>query len=436
MHIKIVTAPTIEPITAAELKLHLRLDSGSFSENIDENQSLAPDEYAVAANYTTHVGTAIDVLGYTAVVVLDAGATSGAGATNVKIQESDDNVTYTDWPTGAFTEVTTANDNAIQEKAYTGTKRYIKVVAKVETQVCSFGVSVIRLTATTVEDDLLDAIITAAREHVEDITRRALLTQIWDYYLDGFPSENFIKLPFGNLQSNTKATGTLTSSGVNVSGNDTVTIDTKVYTFRTAPASEGHVDIGATAAISLDNLKAAINHTGTPGVQYICADAHPTVEATTNTDTVQTLESILGGVAGNLIALTTTAATLTPSAATLTGGITGAEVKYYDSDGLAETLVVTDDYIMEFNGEQCGRLVLPYGESWPSFTPYPSNPVVIRFTCGWTTRALVPYRIKSAIKLLCADLYEMRGEPIIGQTVIENKTVQRLLASCRLFDEF
>ena len=36
------TAPTIEPITLNELKLHLRLDSGSFADSITSTQSIAP----------------------------------------------------------------------------------------------------------------------------------------------------------------------------------------------------------------------------------------------------------------------------------------------------------------------------------------------------------------------------------------------------------
>jgi uncharacterized phiE125 gp8 family phage protein len=51
------------------------------------------------------------------------------------------------------------------------------------------------------EDSLLDDIIQAAREHVEDTTRRALLTQTWDMHLSGWPSGTGIKIPFGNLQS-------------------------------------------------------------------------------------------------------------------------------------------------------------------------------------------------------------------------------------------
>jgi len=311
----IVTAPAFEPISLNELKLHLRLDSGSFADNIDETQSIVPGAHVVAAAYTL-VGTGVEVLGYTAVVVLNSGTNLATGTVDVKIQDSDDNVTFTDWSTGAFTQVTTANDNAVQEKAYTGTKRYIRTVATVALATCDFSTTVVRLTATSVEDDLLNAIITAAREHVEDITRRAIITQTWDYFLGQFPSVDYIKLPFGNLQS-------------------------------------------------------------------------------------------------------------------------VSSVKYTDSDGDETTLTADDEYLVQQNGEQCGFIILPYGVSWPSFTAYPSHPVAIRYVVGWTTRALVPYKIKAAILLICADLYANREAQIVsGQNYHENKTAQRLLASARLWDEF
>ena len=53
----------------------------------------------------------------------------------------------------------------------------------------------------TAEDDLVTGLIKAAREYVEAVTGRALGTQEWYAYLDSFPAENYIKLPFGSLQS-------------------------------------------------------------------------------------------------------------------------------------------------------------------------------------------------------------------------------------------
>jgi uncharacterized phiE125 gp8 family phage protein len=169
------------------------------------------------------------------------------------------------------------------------------------------------------EDEFLEGLVTAARGYVEDVTRRKLLTQTWDYYLNGWPRANFIKLPFGNLQNEV-----------------------------------------ATAPI----------------------------------------------------------------------------VSWKDSDGTATTLTATTDYLVETNGEGLGRIVLPYAVTWPSGTLYPSNPITIRFVCGWTAAASIPFKITAAIKLIAADLYEQRGEPVVGQTVVENKVAERLLASARIWDEF
>jgi len=165
------------------------------------------------------------------------------------------------------------------------------------------------------EDSLLDDLIETARGYVEDITRRALLTQTYDYYLDTFPSCDYFKLPFGNL--------------------------------------------------------ASVTH-----------------------------------------------------------------IKYTDSDGDETEMTVTTDYIVETNGEQCGQIVLPYGKSWPSFTAYSSNPIVCRFVCGWTTAALIPTKIRTAVKMIAAKMWASRGDDIVGQTISEDTFFLRLLQSYRLWDEF
>jgi len=316
MNVQLYEPPTLEPITLSELKEHLRLDSGTFDGNLTITQSLTYGSHAIQNNYTAHVGTGVEVLGKEAEVILHCGTNGATGTNDTKIQESDDNVTFTDWTGGAFTQVTTANDNADYKKAYTGTKRYIRTASKVLLAACEFGTSVLVNEATTAEDDLIEAILTAAREHVEDITRRQILTATWDYYLNEWPEGDFIKLPFGNLQSVTS-------------------------------------------------------------------------------------------------------------------------VSWKDTDGTETTLTALTDYLVETNGDGVGRIVLPYGGSWPSGELYPSNPIKIRFVCGWEAADDVPFKIKAAIKMVCSDLYENReGQSLNNLTYQENKTVQRLLASSRLFDEF
>ena len=167
----------------------------------------------------------------------------------------------------------------------------------------------------TDDDELIATLVMAAREQVETITRRAIMTQTWDYFLDEFPRSNVIVIPFGNLASVTS-------------------------------------------------------------------------------------------------------------------------VKRKDTAGAETTMTVTTDYLVQTNGSQHGMIVLPYGVPWPSGAFYPSNPITIRFICGWTSAALVPSKIRTAVKFLCAEMYENRGESVIGQTVVENKTVDALLASERLWGSF
>jgi hypothetical protein len=86
---------------------------------------------------------------------------------------------------------------------------------------------------------------------------------------------------------------------------------------------------------------------------------------------------------------------------------------------------------VETNGEGIGRIVLPYGESWPSGTLYPSNPITIRYVAGWTTAELVPKNIKSAVKFAAEDSYYHGDRHETLKPIINN-----LLASYRLWDEF
>ncbi|MFA6100450.1 MAG: head-tail connector protein [Patescibacteria group bacterium] len=316
----LVTAPTVEPVSLADAKLHLRLDSGTFDGNLIITQSLAYGSHAIANNYTTHVGTGVDVLGKQAGVLLHCGTNGATGTNDTRIEESDQLATgYTAWTGGAFTQVTTTNDNADYKKAYTGSKQYIRTASKVLLAACEFGTSILTNAATSPEDDLLTALIQAARERVEDETRRALLTQTWDYcpQSNRWPSTDFIKIPYGNLQIVTS-------------------------------------------------------------------------------------------------------------------------VKYTDCDGTETTLVEGTDYTVELNGEQHGRIVLPYGESWPTATLSPSNPIVIRFVCGWTTAANVPSRIRTAIKMLVGDLYENRESTVTQQSgnVTVNKAVSALIFNMKLWGEF
>lgn len=68
--------------------------------------------------------------------------------------------------------------------------------------------------------------------------------------------------------NNLRWTATL-GMATQVTEGDTVTIAGVVFTFNATPSGAGSVDIGSTAAVSVDNLVAAINDAGTVGTTYI-----------------------------------------------------------------------------------------------------------------------------------------------------------------------
>lgn len=131
----------------------------------------------------------------------------------------------------------------------------------------------------------------------------------------------------GTPASAVKATGTITTSGT-FSDGETIVIgknDRRVYTARTelsSPARPNEFLIGASAAASLDNLKLAVNKSTGEGTNYSTGTlAHTEVEATTNADTTQVFQALVGGIAGNEIATVETCANASFGAVTLTGGV-------------------------------------------------------------------------------------------------------------------
>lgn len=200
MKTKLITPPTIEPVSVAEMELHLRIESNDIASDLTSTQSIAPGSHAIAAAYSLE-GTGVDVLDSQAVVYLVSGTNEATGTVTAKIQESDDDITYTDWTGGAFTVVTVSNDNATQEKAYTGSKQYIRVVVTVANAACAFGVDIITSSPYSVEDTYIEDLIKSARRIIELHTGRFFITQTWELALDEFPGSDRIALPGAPLQS-------------------------------------------------------------------------------------------------------------------------------------------------------------------------------------------------------------------------------------------
>lgn len=110
---------------------------------------------------------------------------------------------------------------------------------------------------------------------------------------------------------------------------------------------------------------------------------------------------------------------------------TVTSVKYLESDATVSTMS-SGEYIVDTDSEP-GRVVLDYGESWPSETLLPSNPIYTEYVCGYgDDRIDVPDDIRHAMLMLCSHYYEMR-EPTITGTILTPvpMTVDRLLADHR-----
>lgn len=82
-------------------------------------------------------------------------------------------------------------------------------------------------------------------------------------------------------------------------------------------------------------------------------------------------------------------------------------VKYTDTDEVQSTLS-SADYLVDTDSVP-GRIVLGYGESWPTVTLSPRNPIEIEFVTGYGDADTdIPATIKHAMKMLCSQHYEHR----------------------------
>jgi hypothetical protein len=107
--------------------------------------------------------------------------------------------------------------------------------------------------------------------------------------------------PAALLTAGVASQGTLTIAEP-VTDGDEFTIDTTVYTLKTTPAAAYDIAIGADEAATKVNIVAAINASGTAGVEYFAGTLiHPTVTATTFLVDDCVLTAKTAGVAGDSI---------------------------------------------------------------------------------------------------------------------------------------
>jgi uncharacterized phiE125 gp8 family phage protein len=84
-----------------------------------------------------------------------------------------------------------------------------------------------------------------------------------------------------------------------------------------------------------------------------------------------------------------------------------------------------------------GRIIKQPNTSWPSGTLYTDKPIKITYICGYGLAADVPASIKAAILLKLSDLYENRGEVVVGLSVSRiSDAVNSLLRSYQIHTRF
>jgi hypothetical protein len=118
------------------------------------------------------------------------------------------------------------------------------------------------------------------------------------------------------------AVSTLTFAG-NAADAQTLTIGTRVYTIKAALGTAAdQILLGANAAETIDNIVAAINLSGSAGVQYTASTPENTqVSADATSTTTLKITARTAGVAANSIATTDTITNASWTGATMAGGV-------------------------------------------------------------------------------------------------------------------
>ncbi len=204
MSLTLVTAPATEPLTVAEVKAHLRLDSAT-GEPSPTLITAALAAVPIAGNLEngTHryLATFVTADGETDAGLATAAVTVADKTVNGKVE-------LTAIPLGGA--AVTARKIYRQFNS-TGTFKLQSTISNNTATTLTDNVANASLgsdapATNTTSDPEVVAWISGAREYGETVTHRAFITQTWDLKLDGFPCDGVIWLPKAPLISVTSVT--------------------------------------------------------------------------------------------------------------------------------------------------------------------------------------------------------------------------------------
>jgi len=217
------------------------------------------------------------------------------------------------------------------------------------------------------EDALLSSIISAARSVAETETWRALVLQIWDLYLDAWPNSDEIEIPLPPLRLVEFVHYTNTDGVVNAMPTDDYDVDTS--------SMYGRVVLGYGKSWPSDTL-APMNPIH---IRFRCGYVAP-FSVNTSTDTITAANHPFTD--GDVVRLSV-------SGGTLPGGL-AALTDYYVRDAIGNTLKLA---------ATAGGAAIDITSAGPG-----------QFFIGE-----IPAGLMVGMKLVVTDLYEERGDTVIGK---------------------
>lgn len=195
----LVTAPAIEPLTVADVKAHLRLDSA--------NGEIAPSAPTAALISPAAAGNVDDGAHRYLVTFVTADGETEAGAVSSVVTVADKTVNGKVTLTGIPTGGAAVTSRKIYRTAAGGsTYLLLATIADNTTTIYTDNIADGSLGAAapstnTTADPYLVTLISVARATCEHFTKRKLITQTWRQYHDGFPCARSLTLFLPPCQS-------------------------------------------------------------------------------------------------------------------------------------------------------------------------------------------------------------------------------------------